>query len=151
METSINQLATLTGKNREHISGWISGLPYKDGPKGAKLYESVDALSRIYTRSTNEERAAKAEMAGDDTPPIDKVEADRILSVRRGDQIKLEMEVTARKRIPIDICAEVNNATFSNIAGMLKSQVGKEMTEGAVQDLLTELRSIATSLEKWSR
>ena len=148
-KVNILELSRLTGKDRENIGKWISGLSFEPGKGRAKLYNSEEALSRIYLRRTEKEQADKDAQVGGEY--VDQQEANRILAVRRGEQIALEMEVTAKKRIPLDICEEVNDKAFSNVAGMLKAYEGKTLTAESINDMLTELRTVSDALAQWSK
>lgn len=145
---SLFWLSKHTGKTRENIGKWIDGLDKKKGPGNSWTFDSADALSRIYLRRTDSEQASNTE---DANAYIDQQEANRLLAVLRGEEIKLGMEVTSKKRIPLELCEEVNDRAFSNVAGMLKSNEGKMLTGESINDMLTELRTVSEAISKWSR
>jgi len=64
METTINQLVKLTGKHHNEVTIRLDGLPFKNGPKNSKVYNSVEALARIYgQKSLDSARAEQTEAA----------------------------------------------------------------------------------------
>ena len=129
---SINELHGLTGKTRATVTKSLDGVAFKDGPKKAKLYDSRVALPKIYQASE-----------ADGGEYVTAQEAQRLLTIARRQQIDLEMEVTRKERIPLDVIEEVNDRAFSNVAGMLKAHEGKTLTAAAIGDMLTELRSVS--------
>jgi hypothetical protein len=78
---------------------------------------------------------------------ISKSEADRQLVVKRCEQIDLEMEVTRKQRIPLDVLDSINETAFSNVVGMLKAHEGKMLTAAAIGDMLGELREIGARVK----
>jgi hypothetical protein len=60
MLLSINQISELTGQDRRTITKQLDGLPFQAGDKNAYLYESTEALSRIYAMDTLEAGAGRA-------------------------------------------------------------------------------------------
>src|SRR4051812_21642148 len=47
-QVSINELHLLTGKARATITKNLDSLPFAEGPKQAKLYDSKAALAKLY-------------------------------------------------------------------------------------------------------
>jgi len=135
---SVKQLSEYCGKTRETIGKRLDGVKFTEGAKAAKLYDSKTALEAIYLRGSN---TGESEF-------IDTAEAQRQLTVARRDQITLEMEVTRKDRIPLDDIEAVNDRVFSNVAGLLKAQVGKTLTPELLTDLFTELRGLGDSITK---
>jgi hypothetical protein len=136
-ELSIHQLADLTGMDRKTISNRLVGVAFVstgDYKNAAKLYEPRVALPAIY-RTASDENVTAAQAAVN-------------LSVARREEIDLNMEVTRKERIPLGILCEINDETFSNVAGLLKSHAGKTLTEELVNDLFTELRSIGAKVKE---
>jgi len=82
---SIAQLSNLTGIGRETVARKVRGLKYEDGPRGAKLYNTVEALPKLYI-SDNEQvidlNQARAHLA---TRQTEKIELD--MELRRGDYV----------------------------------------------------------------
>jgi hypothetical protein len=74
-------------------------------------------------------------------------EASRQLTIARKEQIDLEMEVTRRQRIPLDVLDTINETAFSNVVGMLKAHEGKMLTAAAIGDMLGELREIGARVK----
>jgi len=73
----------------------------------------------------------------------------RALNVARHDEIRLNMEVTARTRIPLDLIEEIDERLHSNIAGILKSRRNKTLDEEALSDIFGELRQVGPTLRAW--
>ena len=73
----------------------------------------------------------------------------RALNVARHDEIRLNMEVTARTRIPLDLIEEIDERLHSNIAGILKSRRNKTLDEEALSDIFGELRQVGPMLRAW--
>ncbi len=69
------------------------------------------------------------------------------LTVAREEQIKLEMECTRKERLARMDVDEVNLEVHSNVAGILKAQLGKMFDEQALADCLAELRSVPERLK----
>lgn len=134
---SERQLIGLTGFDRATVSKRLDGLPFDPGPRRAKLYDSTAALAKIYQRG------------GDDPGGfVDQAEAQRLLTLKRGEQIDLEMEVTRKERIPLDVLEAANDRVFSNVAGMLKAHEGKTLSAAAIGDMLGELRSVSEAVRR---
>lgn len=132
---SILQLSVFTGKTRPTVRSRLDGLPFEDGGKNGKLYDSKLALEKIYQVSDDPDNAT-----------ITNAEATRQLTIARKEQIDLEMEVTRKERIPLEIIEAVNDRVFSNVAGMLKAHRGKRLTEDGINDILAELRSVGSAV-----
>ena len=73
----------------------------------------------------------------------------RALNIARHDEIRLNMEVTARTRIPLDLIEEIDERLHSNIAGILKSRRNKTLDEEALSDIVGELRQVGPTLRAW--
>lgn len=73
----------------------------------------------------------------------------RALNIARHDEIRLNMEVTARTRIPLDLIEEIDERLHSNIAGILKSRRNKTLDEEALSDIFGELRQVGPTLRAW--
>ena len=134
---SIKRLSELTGKTREEIVKKLLGVPFEDGPKNSKTYPSRVALERIYLGGTD---------GVEDGEAVTEAESRRRLNIKRGAEIDLDMEIKRKQRIPLPVCEEINDRTFANMAGMLKSWEGRTLSAEHVNDLLTELRSVGQGL-----
>jgi phage terminase Nu1 subunit (DNA packaging protein) len=56
------------------------------------------------------------------------------------EQIELDMEIKRRQRIPLEDVIEVTNRVFQSIAGTLKANRDKLLTEKQINEMLTALR-----------
>ena len=136
-KVSENELSELTGKTRATVRRRLVDVPSEEGKHRARLYDSKVALEAIYIG-----------IGGSEGEQITASEAQRQLTIARKAEIDLNMEVIRRDRIPIEIVESVNDDVFGNVAGLLKASEGKTMTEEAIRDIMTELRSIPQKL-KW--
>lgn len=134
---SVKLLSELLSMQRETVAKKLSSLVPTAGPKQAKLYPSDRAINMCLGRGEES-----------DTGYVDQAEANRQLAIKRGAQIDLEMEVTRKERIPLDVLEDVNDRAFSNVAGMLKAHEGKTLTAAAIGDMLSELRSVSESVRR---
>jgi hypothetical protein len=130
----------MTGKDRTTVDKALEGMPFNPGPRRAKLYDTRTALPRIYYGASSEEG---------DKNLISEGESRRRLNIKRGDQIDLDMQVTRRERIPLAVCEEIDERTFSNIAGVLKGHEGKTLSPALLTDLYTELRQLGQGVREW--
>ena len=74
MLLSINQISELTGQDRRAITKQLDGLPFQSGDKNAYLYESAEALPRVYAMDNLEAaRAAQARSRRHSTPCARKI------------------------------------------------------------------------------
>lgn len=131
----INEIAAFLGVTRDTARKKLAALQWEDGPRNAKLYDSAKAARLIFGAGSTGEGQT-----------IDYAEAQRLLTVKRGEQIDLEMEVTRKDRIPLDVVESINEEAFSNFAGMLKANEGKTLTALHIKDMLTELRRIGAAI-----
>lgn len=133
---SISQYAEMCGRDRTTISIKLRDMTFEPGPRRSRLYESVHALELIFGFTI-----------GGDVPTITQAEATRLLTVARGQQVELEMEVTRKERVPIEDITEINEEALSNAAGLLKANTGKQLTEEIVNDVFSCFRGIAAKLK----
>jgi hypothetical protein len=133
---SINEIAILAGVTRETASKKLAGIVAQKGPKSAKLYDSTIALRKVMGLDHQE---------GD---PVTPAQAQLQLTIARKQEIDLNMEVLRKERIPIDVVNEIQSEAFSAINGILKSIVGKVMTDEVFHDAQQQLRDIPAKL-KW--
>lgn len=135
---SIKELSELLSMTRETVGKKLANMLPTDGPKGAKLYPS--------------DKAIRTCLGMNDAPAgdfIDYAEAQRLLTVRRADQVQLEMECTRKERIPLEVTNEVNERAYSNVAGLLKAHEGKHLDQALIGDILSELRQITGAIREW--
>lgn len=137
---SINELSILTGKTRATVTRKLDGMEPVAGPKASKLFPSAAALDRIYYGGQE-----------DGSEIVTQTEATRQLTVARKAQIDLEMEVTAKKRIPLEVAESINEQVHSNVAGIIKAHRDKTLTEDVIHDILTELRRVPESIAQWTK
>jgi HNH endonuclease len=69
------------------------------------------------------------------------------LAVAREEQIRLDMEVTRKERIPLDVIEAINDRALSNVAGLMKAHEGKTLDTVLIGDIFTELRTINEHLK----
>lgn len=134
----INEASELTGRSTRTINKRVGSLRFRDGERGKKEYESPAMLEAIILGETD---------SGDGNF-VSATEAQRLLTIARRKQIDLEMEVTRKERIPLDVIEEINDEVFSNVAAMLKSHTGKFLTEELVNDIFAEFRGIGAKLKE---
>ena len=76
---SIAVISNLTGIGRETVSKKLRSLPYEEGARGAKLYNTVDALPKLYI--------------SDSPDTIDLTQARAVLATKQSAKIDLDMEL----------------------------------------------------------
>jgi hypothetical protein len=123
---SILQLSQLTGKSREHVTVKVADLPFSDGTKGAKLYESKAALAAIYC-------------PGGHASPQD------ALAAKRVEEIELNMEVTRKERPRREDVIRDFGQVCGKMGDMIRSFPG--LPDDLRTDLLTALREFLDRLE----
>jgi hypothetical protein len=131
------EIAELLSTDRETVRKKVAPLVAKQGPKNAKLYESDKALTLCLGLGGPQ-----------DGEYVDMAEAQRLLTVKRGAQIDLEMEVTRGDRWPKDDVEAIHEASLSNVAGLLKAHEGKLLSAELIRDIFTELREVPAKLAK---
>jgi hypothetical protein len=131
------EIAELLSTDRETVRKKVAPLVAKQGPKNAKLYESDKALPLCLGLGGPQ-----------DGEYVDMAEAQRLLTVKRGAQIDLEMEVTRGDRWPKDDVEAIHEASLSNVAGLLKAHEGKPLSAELIRDIFTELREVPAKLAK---
>ena len=131
------EIAELLSTDRETVRKKVAPLVATPGPKNAKLYESDKAIPLCLGLGGPQ-----------DGEYVDMAEAQRLLTVKRGAQIDLEMEVTRGDRWPKDDDEAIHEASLSNIAGLLKSHEGKPLSAELIRDIFTELREVPAKLTK---
>jgi hypothetical protein len=139
-KVSENALSEWTGKTRATIRKRLADMPYVEGPQRERLREAKDALERIYA----------PEDTDDGEQFVTTQEAQRRLTLAKGKQVELEMEVTTRTRIPIELVKQIMETGCTNIAGVIKAHRNKVFDEVAVGDCLAELRGVEQQLNEWT-
>lgn len=130
------KLAEFTGKTRATIRRRLDGLPFEDGPHGARLYDSKAALERIYI----------GEQSRDGQPFVSTQEAQRQLTIAKRAEIDQDMEIKARKHSPNEWVQELFENAFTAAA-----EVGKlHLKDGKAYDqFCAELRTIPDKIDEW--
>ena len=136
MKISELRLAELTGKTRATIRKRLADTPREKGPHKARLYESKVALE-ILCRGGEESGET-----------LSLHEEQRLLTKARREEIELNMQVVRKERIPLEDCIEIDDRVLSNVAGILKSRLGKLFDDATLQDLFAELRGIGERLRE---
>ena len=127
MKLPILKIAELTGVHRDTISKRLADLPFEAGKKGAKLYESTEALPLIYA--------------------VDNLEAARAEQARSQAALnKVREEVLRKERIPIQIVLDTMDEIFQAIGATLKNC--KELSPARVNELFAKFREAPKKL-KW--
>jgi hypothetical protein len=129
MLLSISQLSELTGRDRRTLTKKLEPLPMTEGEKGGRLYESVEALARIYGSDSLE--AARAEQARS-----------------RAALNKVREEDLRKPRIPIELVLSIHDQTLQAMAATLKALNGKVLTAEIINNIFQDFRAIPTKL-KW--
>lgn len=136
---SENALAELTGKARQTIRKHLVDVPYEDGPQRERLRDSKVALEKLYAPQGDGEDGF-----------VSSQEAQRRLTLAKTKQVELEMEVTARTRIPVELVKQITETACSNIAGVLKAYRNKVFDEVALGDAMAELRGVSEQIKEWT-
>src|SRR4051812_31085841 len=112
MQVSVNQLYEWTGFDRRTIKRRIEAVK----PDSVGRYSSSAALEAIYTGGS-----------GGEDGDISSFEAVRRLNIKRAEEIALDMEIKSGKRIPVDVCEQVDDEVYQSVAAVLKSKKGKKL------------------------
>jgi len=129
MLVSIKKLSQLTGRHRQTIVKNLVDLLALDGEKGAKLYDSQQALPLIYA--------------------VDNLEAARAEQARSQAALNKVREETLRKqRIPLDLVISVHDQVLQAMSATLKAANGKVLTVDLINQIFADFRAIPAKL-KW--
>ena len=129
MLMSIKKLSELTGRHRQTIAKNLVNLLPVDGEKGAKLYDSRQALPLIYA--------------------VDNLEAARAEQARSQAALNKVREETLRKqRIPIEIVTSILDQTLQAMSATLKAAKDKVLTIELINQIFADFRAIPAKL-KW--
>src|SRR5438046_287851 len=121
MLQSINQLSDLTRRHRHTIAKRLIDLPSIDGPKGARLYESTEALPLIYA--------------------VDNLEAARAKQALSQASLNAVKEEELRKQqVPRQLALDEMNALFQAIGAILKNI--KELSPNRVSEIFDKFRAV---------
>ena len=122
-----NFLARYTGKTWRTISRRIDKLP--TDPKGK--VDSIAALEAIYCGTTNGNGFIS-------TP-----EAVRQLTIAKKAEIDLDMAIKGGEWIQIKECQKADNDIFTAIAGTIKANRNKVLTDALINEMFYALRTWA--------
>ncbi len=125
MKVSVYWLSEATGKHPATIKKRISAL---ERDKDGKV-NSNEALECIY-------------IGGSGTTE----EVIKQLNIKRTQEIDLEMEIKRGLRIPVSDCLAIDNEVFQSIAGTLKANAGKHLTEDVTNEIFDGLKQWAGRL-----
>ena len=131
MKVSVYWLNQATGKHTATIRKRLSSLT----PDSRGKYDSATALEAIYIGLSD----ANGEKIS--TP-----EAVRQLTVAKKEEIDLGMQITRGERIPIEDCLSVDNEVFQAIAGTIKANRNKPLSEELTNEMFQNLRDWAGRL-----
>ena len=127
MLQSINQLSDLTRRHRHTIAKRLIDLPSIDGPKGAHLYESTEALLLIYAVDNLESARAK-----------------QALSQASLNAIKEEN--LRKERVPLQLVLDEMDSLFQAMGAILKNV--KELSPSRINEIFDKFRAVPSKL-KW--
>ena len=128
MKVSIYWLGQATGKHPATIRKRIASIIPDDKGK----YDSTVALQAIYI--------------GIEGSKVTTEEAIRQLNVARKEEIDLDMEIKRKERLPIADCLAVDNEVFQAIAGTIKANRNKQLSEEVTNEIFDNLRDWAGRL-----
>ena len=127
MLQSINQLSDLTRRHRHIIAKRLIDLPSIDGPKGAHLYESTEALPLIYAVDNLESARAK-----------------QALSQASLNAIKEEN--LRKERVPLQLVLDEMDSLFQAMGAILRNV--KELSPSRINEIFDKFRAVPAKL-KW--
>ncbi len=131
MRVSIYWLNQATGKHPGTIKKRISNLI----PDAKGKYDSAVALEAIYVGLQTETGQF-----------ISTPEAVSQLTIAKKEEIDLDMQVKRGERIPVADCLAIDNEVFQSIAGTLKANAGKHLTEDVTNEIFDGLKQWAGRL-----
>ena len=127
-KVNISDTARATRKNRATVARAAQELPYEEGEDGGKYYDPHLLFQALYV--------------GVGGPSYS--EAHRLLTIKRTEQVELQNQLTRKERIPIEDVSATANEVFMAIAGTIKANQGKVLTESLINDMFSTLRNWAT-------
>jgi len=131
MKVSVYWLNQATGKHTATIRKRIANL----NPDSQGKYDSAVALEAIYCGLVESEGSF-----------ISTPEAVRQLTIAKKSEIDLEMEIKRGDRIPIADCLAVDNEVFQTVAGTLKANRGKVLSEEVTNEIFDGIKEWAGRL-----
>ncbi len=130
-QVSANWLARHTGKDWRTISKRIDRLA-----RNKRGYvDSATALEAIYCG-----------VSGENGEVITGPEAVRLLNIAKKSEIELDMEIKRGERLPRSDVELAHDEVFKSIAGVLKANRDKQLTEESINEIFDQFRSIGTEL-----
>ena len=133
---SLNELAQITNRSRQHVTRRVASLEHTDGKRGAKLYESEEAIPLILAVSELEQLRAEATR-------------ERMLLAQA------RQEVREGKRIPIELIMDWTDHALKTMRARILASLGKELTDERREWILEEwpkliekVKSYPTELRK---
>jgi hypothetical protein len=133
-EITTLKLAELTGLDRATVRKRLIGAPFRREGENEKLPKYYDSTKVLTVVSFGDK----------DLTPQD------ALAVKRTEEIELDMQTKRKERIPLDDIQDVDREVFANVCGLLKSNVGKVLTEDMVTDMLAQFREIGVKIREKS-
>src|SRR5206468_329907 len=127
MKVPILKMAELTGVHRDTISKRLADLPFEAGKKGAKLYESTEALPLIYAVDNLESARAK-----------------QALSQASLNAIKEEN--LRKERVPLQLVLDEMDSLFQAMGAILRNV--KELSPSRINEIFDKFRAVPAKL-KW--
>lgn len=136
---NITQISDLTGMARKTVTKRLEGLPYTGGEYASdpKIYDAPAALARVYATGP---QSVDGEMTN--------AQAASLLAQTKTAEIELDMQITRKERIPLEVVTQVNEEAFSAVSQMLKAQLGKSVTSEVLTEWLAELRGIGERISE---
>src|SRR6266516_2519095 len=126
MKLPILKFTELTGVHRDTISKRLADLPFEAGKKGAKLYESTEALPLIYA--------------------VDNLEAARAKQALSQASLNAVKEEELRKqRIPRQLALDETDALFQAMGAILKNI--KELSPTRLNEIFDKFRAVQARLK----
>src|SRR5436190_16067184 len=127
MKLPILKMAELTGVHRDTISKRLADLPFEAGKKGAKLYESTEALPLIFA--------------------VDNLEAARAKQALSQASLNAIREENLRKeRVPLQLVLDEMDSLFQAMGAILKNV--KELSPSRINEIFDKFRAVPSKL-KW--
>lgn len=130
---TFRQMHVLLGMTQDDFGKRVEAGEFQPDSGGFPIMETVRVALR----------AARGAKGGGNL-----ADANLRLAVAKEEQIRLDMEVTRKERIPLDDAEEYNDRALQNCAGILKAHEGKPLSPALIQELFAELRTMGEALKK---
>src|SRR5213594_397529 len=127
MKVPILKMAELTGVHRDTISKRLASVPFEAGKKGAKLYESTEALPLIYRVDNLESARAKQALS---TASLNAVKEENL----------------RKERVPLQLVLDEMDSLFQAMGAILKNV--KELSTSRINEIFDKFRAVPAKL-KW--